>query len=110
MILKTWLPLSASCYFISTLFHSCFNLYCGKNIVLSEDNTVATRTASYNYGIVFSNFPLEPDKLYEMKITKWSASFAGSLSVGVTTVQPKKITLPPTISCLKPDVWYLTGK
>lgn len=89
---------------------SCFNLYCGKNILLSEDNTVATRTTSYNYGIVFSNFPLEPDKLYEMKITKWSPSFAGSLSVGVTTVQPKKVTLPPTISCLKPDVWYLTGQ
>lgn len=70
---------------------------------------VATRTTAHNYGIVFSNFVLEHDKLYEMTVTKWVGDYAGSLSIGITTVKPTKVTLPSIISCLKPDVWYLIG-
>lgn len=77
---------------------------------MSENFTVATRYASYNYGVVFSNFALELGKLYELTVTKWSSKYAGTLSIGITTIKPEKITLPPTVSCLKPDVWYLTGK
>lgn len=71
---------------------------------------VATRVTSHDHGLVFSNFSLELDKLYEITITKWSEKYAGSLSVGVTTIMPEKTVLPPTISRLKPDVWYVTGE
>ena len=89
--------------------HKCFSRWCGKNIDLSEDYTIATRVSSHNHGLIFSNFLLEPDKLYEMTITKWTGVYAGSLSFGVTTISPENMTLPPTISCLKPDVWYMIG-
>ena len=88
----------------------CFSRWCGKNIDLSEDYTIATRISSHNHGLVFSSFLLEPDKLYEITVTKWSGEYAGSLSIGVTTISPEKMTLPRTISCLKPDVWYMIGK
>ena len=40
----------------------------GANIVLLEEGTVAYRKKSFNYGIVFSKYPVSTGRLFEVKI------------------------------------------
>ena len=41
----------------------------GKNVELTESNTVATRTESYHYGIVFTSKPMVAGQMLKVTIT-----------------------------------------
>ena len=56
-----------------------FHSSCGKNIRLSDNNTVAERVKSYNNGIVFTEQPVALGTVFQVKIleyddSKWSGS------------------------------------
>ncbi|PSN33663.1 hypothetical protein C0J52_20980 [Blattella germanica] len=90
-----------------------FSVSCGKNVILRSGNTVATRVRNYAHALVFSNCPLEPDETFEVCIQEVAAQWAGTLHVGVTSLQISDSypagNLPPTISGLSADTWYITG-
>eukprot|EP00035_Acanthoeca_spectabilis_P008123 m.148788 g.148788 ORF g.148788 m.148788 type:complete len:4349 (-) comp14220_c3_seq1:875-13921(-) len=63
----------------------------GRNISISSDGTVATRTDSYNHGVVISESPLRVvnrEKFFQMKMTRHGENdWAGSLAVGIVCVK-----------------------
>jgi neuralized-like protein 4 len=86
---------------------------CGKNVILRSGNTVATRVRNYAHALVFSNSAVEPDETFEVCIQEVAPQWAGTLHVGVTSLQISDSypagSLPPTISGLTADTWYITG-
>lgn len=46
-----------------------FSPVCGKNVVLKNDNCMAVRTRHYNHGLIFSSAPLEPDQVFEVRLS-----------------------------------------
>lgn len=69
-------------------FHSC----CGSNVSVSEDNLTATRTDGFDNGVVFSSKPIRPGELFEVKISRVSKIWSGSLSIGFTKYNPGAIS------------------
>lgn len=63
-------------------------LHCAK---ISGDGTIATRTASYNMGVVMSEAPLRVvngEKTFQLKMTRHGENdWAGSLAVGIVVVK-----------------------
>ena len=51
----------------------------GDSIVLLEEGTVAYRKKSYNYGIVFTKYPISTGALFEVKIEEIDPERFGSL-------------------------------
>jgi neuralized-like protein 4 len=86
---------------------------CGKNVILRSGNAVATRVRNYAHALVFSNSVVEPDEMFEVCIQEVAPQWAGTLRVGVTSLQVSDSypagSLPPTISGLTADTWYITG-
>lgn len=96
----------------------CLSTLCGKNIVFHERNTVATRNHHYDHGIVFSSEPLRADELFEVRVTRVSRQWAGSLRFGLTTfpvgAEPQWPSpghpLPPTAKLLSgTDTFIFVG-
>ncbi|XP_023215732.1 neuralized-like protein 4 isoform X1 [Centruroides sculpturatus] len=91
-----------------------FNNYCGKNITLRNNNTIACRIRGYNNGLVFSSSFLEVDELFEMQIDQLNNQWAGSILIGLTTFSPancnNQLSLPSTVSELQScDTWFYVG-
>ena len=86
---------------------------CGKNVIMRSGNTVATRVRNYAHGLVFSNSAVELDETFEVCIQEMAPQWAGTLRIGVTSLQISDSyaagNLPPTISSLMADTWYITG-
>ncbi|XP_071449160.1 neuralized-like protein 4 [Hetaerina americana] len=98
---------------ITHRFSSCH----GKNIVLRDENTTATRVRSFNNGLVFSATPLEPEELFEIQIKEVASQWSGSLQIGVVTFVPYSNSsepvvpnnLPASIGGLSAETWYIQG-
>ena len=56
-----------------------FHSRCGDYIRLSENNTVATRVASYNNGIVFTAQPVQLDSMFQVKILEYEEKWIESI-------------------------------
>ncbi|CAH0389497.1 unnamed protein product [Bemisia tabaci] len=83
---------------------------CSQHIQLDVNNTVATRISLGNYGLVFSSCPVMKDQVFTIQIDQCDTALAGSLAIGITTMQPaEKTALPSTIHQLKQPVWFLKG-
>ena len=52
-----------------------FHSRCGKNISLSDNNTVARRVGSYDNGIVFIEHPVALGTVFQVKILQYDANF-----------------------------------
>ena len=62
-------------------------------VKISEDGTTATRTDSWNCGLVISEYPLcivNGEKTFQVKIVRHGTSnhWAGSVQVGIVIVDP----------------------
>ncbi|XP_076451881.1 neuralized-like protein 4 isoform X3 [Babylonia areolata] len=79
----------------------CFHGNHGKNIMLSEGQRTARRTASYNQGVVVSSLPLPRNHLMEVRIEKQDPQWSGSLLVGVIGFPPDRLTFPGTATAIK---------
>ena len=56
-----------------------FHSRCGKNISLSDDNTVAERVKTIDDGIVFTDQPVALGTVFQVKIVEYDFHTAGSL-------------------------------
>lgn len=81
-------------------FHHC----CGRNIRLSENNLVATRTQSFANALVFSQRPLEENEVFLIEIQDHQKGWAGHLRCGITLHNPAKIEIP---QYLLPDMYQM---
>ncbi|XP_065178798.1 neuralized-like protein 4 [Sycon ciliatum] len=83
----------------------------GDRIELSNEGTIARRTASYNGGIVYSSEPIETNEIFQVRIDTMEMGWAGSLKFGVTTRCPIDQTIPKGILELynRDDFWVLSG-
>ncbi|XP_062372617.1 neuralized-like protein 4 isoform X2 [Sardina pilchardus] len=81
----------------------------GKNMVLLGDGCQALRVGSYAHGIVFSAKELKTDELFEVKINEVAEQWAGSLHIGLTTLQPAELPSCP-LSDLSPSLTQLRSK
>ncbi|KAG8230350.1 hypothetical protein J437_LFUL000621 [Ladona fulva] len=97
---------------ITHRFSTCF----GKNILLRDENTAATRIRSFNNGLLFSATPLEPEELFEVQIKEVASQWSGSLQIGVVSFTSSNSNepllpsnLPATISELNAETWYIQG-
>eukprot|EP00041_Stephanoeca_diplocostata_P039503 m.1633318 g.1633318 ORF g.1633318 m.1633318 type:complete len:4716 (+) comp25407_c0_seq2:166-14313(+) len=82
-----------------------------KHIELSNDDTVATRTSSYQYGVCVTDAPLtiSDGNSFKIKLTRYGESdWAGSLAIGLLSHQNVS-SGTSTASSLKPEVWYVNG-
>ncbi|KAL0277171.1 UNVERIFIED_CONTAM: hypothetical protein PYX00_004538 [Menopon gallinae] len=90
-----------------------FSYCCGKNIVLDNCNTTAFRCKSYSNGLVFSAQPLESDEHFEVSLVESSKQWSGSIKIGVSTAPIcgalQTASLPPVISSLISETWYISG-
>ena len=69
--LRVWLSLKMS----TQRFHSRF----GKNISLSDNNTVAERVRGWDNGIVFTEQPVALGTVFQVKILEYDDSQLGSI-------------------------------
>ncbi|GIY77047.1 neuralized-like protein 2 [Caerostris extrusa] len=60
----------------------------GRNIILSENDTVAYRKSGYAYGITFSKEPLQPGEIFLLEIEKFEHGWIGNLRFGLTQENP----------------------
>ncbi|XP_045542113.1 neuralized-like protein 4 [Papilio machaon] len=92
-----------------------FSEYCGDNVRVTKEYSIATRFLPDPAGaIVFSSSHLAQDEMFEVKILKQRAGFAGGLRVGVTDVNILNAhvnrSLPPAIIYLPHFTAYIDGK
>lgn len=90
-----------------------FSLTCGKNVILSSDNTAAARRGrTFNHGLVFGSSPLHINEVFEVQVAALALHWAGSLSLGLTTMpieSTRSRNLPDCMAAIDSDTWFLTG-
>lgn len=82
-------------------------------MILSSDNTAAARRGrTYNHGLVFGSSPLHINETFEVRVAALALHWAGSLSVGLTTMPVENIhsrSLPDSVTAIDADTWFITG-
>ncbi|ELT95486.1 hypothetical protein CAPTEDRAFT_101277 [Capitella teleta] len=91
-----------------------FSCCAGKNIVIENNGSTASRMQHFSHALVFSADPLRVDELFEVRIEKLSSKWSGSLQVGLTSMAVCDTTpasvLPPMARDLKSKAtWIVTG-
>ncbi|KAF4533530.1 hypothetical protein B566_EDAN001015 [Ephemera danica] len=86
----------------------------GKNVRLIHDDTMALRLKNFNHGLVLSSSYLVPDQVFEVCISEFAPQWAGSLRIGVTTLQGNvpsmfREDLPASIFDIPEDTWFVVG-
>ncbi|CAL1286035.1 unnamed protein product [Larinioides sclopetarius] len=81
----------------------------GKNILLSNENLTACRTAGYNHGIVISSKALLCEEVFQVQLDNLHSDWSGSLRIGVTCQNPDQICLPSSSLLLKENTWIVSG-
>lgn len=85
--------------------------FVGRNIVLSQDRTVATRVENeFCQGYVFTQRPIRYGEQFIIQILKNDSLYGGSLAIGLTACNPSTlqgIELPDDSVCLldRPEYW-----
>ncbi|XP_013179010.1 PREDICTED: neuralized-like protein 4 [Papilio xuthus] len=92
-----------------------FSEYCGDNARVTKEYSIATRfLPDPAAAIVFSSSHLALEEMFEVKILKQRAGFAGGLRVGITDVNILNAhvnrSLPPAITYLPHFTAYIDGK
>ncbi|XP_013418958.1 neuralized-like protein 4 [Lingula anatina] len=81
----------------------------GKNINLSNKNMTASRTASYNQGIVITQRPLPRNHIFQIRLDKLNPRWTSSVMIGVTGTPADKQTFPSSAISVKKMTWIIQG-
>ena len=88
-----------------------FHRVCGKNIQLSEDNTVAERASGFENGVVYTEKPVPVGTMFQIELLQVHVGrgYSGSLALGFITVCPDTIAEVPVVYLrLRADERYWT--
>lgn len=86
----------------------------GRNVRLSHDRFIASRTSSaYDQGYVFTSRPIAIGEKIIVQILKTEAMYVGTLALGLTSCNPASLNpndLPDDSDCLldRPEYWVVT--
>ncbi|XP_064408911.1 LOW QUALITY PROTEIN: neuralized-like protein 4 [Latimeria chalumnae] len=79
----------------------------GKNILLSNGNLTATRTASYNQGLVGTARPLPRQHLFQVQVDRLNPTWTSSLALGVIGSCLDRFHFPATACSMKRSSWLI---
>lgn len=87
-----------------------FSEFHGKNIELTENNTIASRLKDNSQYYVFSSHMLNTDDMFEIEIMSLAPQYAGGIIFGATclNINDAKVQSAFLASPSPPD-WYITG-
>ncbi|GIY24363.1 hypothetical protein CEXT_418811 [Caerostris extrusa] len=81
----------------------------GKNILLSNENLTACRTAGYNQGIVITYKALLCEEIFQIQLDNLLSDWSGSIQIGVTSQNPGNIMcLPSSALSVKENTWVIS--
>ncbi|XP_041377381.1 neuralized-like protein 4 [Gigantopelta aegis] len=91
-----------------------FSNCCGKNIVIKNNGSSASRIRNFNHGVVFSSEPLKHDELFEVKVEQISKQWSGSMHIGLTTMAISDCTPVSQVPSLAEELtskitWIVSG-
>ena len=81
----------------------------GRNIELKNGNTLASRTDSYNQGVIVTNRSLKENEVFEVKLTRLNHRWTSSLMIGALFDSPDRLHLPVTAIGLKKNAIVISG-
>ncbi|XP_033763671.1 neuralized-like protein 4 [Pecten maximus] len=89
----------------------CFEFHCnhGKNVLLSNNNLTARRTASYNQGVLVSSRPLQRNKLFQVQLNSLNSKWSASLMIGILGFSPERFNFPVSAICIKKSCMIIQG-
>ncbi|CAB3250158.1 unnamed protein product [Arctia plantaginis] len=92
-----------------------FSEYCGDNICLMHDYSIAKRlTPDPMATLVFSSAHLALEEIFEITIAECKSGYAGTFRIGVTDINILNAhvnrSLPPSVSCLPHFTAYIDGR
>ena len=89
-----------------------FHAACGSHAALINSGTTAHRPNAaddFNFGVVLTNRPLKVNEVFEVRLDKMVAKWAGSIEIGVTTHAPSDLEFPSTMTNIRSGTWMMTG-
>ena len=87
-----------------------FHHICGKNVKLSEGDTVAERVRNFENGIVYTEQPIPVGTMFQIKLLDKTTDWEANLALGLTTLCPDGIEVVRCAFSLmgKPNYWLLS--
>lgn len=79
----------------------------GANVILSDDNTVAYRKASFANAVTISDRPLHPGEIFLVEIEKTEPGWTGHMRLGLTQLNPADVELSDFPPYSLPDMTNL---
>jgi neuralized-like protein 4 len=85
-----------------------FHQNCGSHASVINSGMSAHRPNAaddFNFGVVLTNRPLRANEVFEVRLDKMVAKWAGSIEIGVTTHSPNDLDFPSTMTNLRSGTW-----
>ncbi len=86
-----------------------FHDHHGRNIQVRNGGKSASRTDSYNQGVLLTHRPLKDNEMFEVSVDKLSNRWTSSLMIGALFEAPEKIHLPVTALGFKKNAIVISG-
>ncbi len=89
-----------------------FHPNCGSHAAVINGGLTAHRpnaSDDFNFGVVLTARPLRTNEVFEVRLDRMVAKWAGSIEIGVTTHSPGDLEFPSTMTNVRSGTWMMTG-